>query len=70
MGWTAEGSELKLNKRWHFFTSVLMRLVLVLSQSPVQRGTLRLLVKQPGREADHSPPTSAEVIGLLGAVLN
>jgi hypothetical protein len=33
------------------------------SHPPVQwvRGALSPVVKQPGREADHSPPTSAEV---------
>jgi hypothetical protein len=33
------------------------------TQRPIQwaRGALTLGVKRPGREADHSPPSSAEV---------
>jgi hypothetical protein len=33
------------------------------TQTPMQRvpGALSLEVKRPGREADHSPPSSAEV---------
>jgi hypothetical protein len=39
------------------------RTVLGPTQSPIQRvpGALSLGVKQPRREADHSPPSSAEV---------
>jgi hypothetical protein len=32
-------------------------------------GALSLRVKLPGREADHSPPSSAEVKELSGAIL-
>jgi hypothetical protein len=33
------------------------------TKSPIQwvRGALSLVVKRPGREADHSPPSNAEV---------
>jgi hypothetical protein len=45
-----------------FFT-IASREALGPTQPPIQRlpGTLSLGVKQPGREADHSPPPSAEV---------
>jgi hypothetical protein len=38
-------------------------LILGPSQPPIQRvpGALSLVVRQPGREADHSPPASAKV---------
>jgi hypothetical protein len=37
--------------------------ILIDTQHPIQwvPGTLSLWVKRPGREADHSPPSSAEV---------
>jgi hypothetical protein len=40
------------------------------TQPPIQwvRGALSLRVKRPGREADHSPPNSAEVKEMLGAI--
>jgi hypothetical protein len=42
------------------------------TQSPIQLvpGALSQRVKRQGREADHSPPTSAEVIRLHGEALN
>jgi hypothetical protein len=47
-------------KNFHFFMS--SRLALGLTQPPIQWvvGSLSLGVKRPGREADHSPPTSAK----------
>jgi hypothetical protein len=46
---------------FHFTTA--SRTALGPTQPPVQwvPGALSLGVKQPGREADHSPPSSAEV---------
>jgi hypothetical protein len=46
-----------------FLFSTASRTALGLTQSPIQRipGALFLGVKRPGREADHSPPFSAEV---------
>jgi hypothetical protein len=45
-----------------FFTTV-SRTALELTQPPIQwlPGALSLGVKRPGREADHSPPSGAEV---------
>jgi hypothetical protein len=55
--------------------STASRLVLGPTQSPIQwiPGVLFPGVKRPGREADHSPPSSAEVKnggGVHGVVLN
>jgi len=46
----------------NFFTTA-SRTALGHTQPPIQwvRGTLSLGIKRPGREADHSPPSSAEV---------
>jgi hypothetical protein len=46
-----------------FFFSMSSRPVLVSTQHPIQwePGALSLWVKRPGREADHSTPTSAEI---------
>jgi hypothetical protein len=48
-------------KNFHF--SMLSRLALGPTQPPIQwvPGALSPGVKQPGREADHSPPTSAKI---------
>jgi hypothetical protein len=48
-------------KNFLFFTS--SRPTLGSTQPPIQRvpGALSLAMKQPGHEADHSPPASAEV---------
>jgi hypothetical protein len=42
------------------------------TQPPIQwvTGTLSLGVKRPGREADHSPPSSAEVKECLELYLH
>jgi len=40
------------------------------SKSFTQQGALSLGVKQPGREADHSPPSSAEVKELVELYLH
>jgi hypothetical protein len=56
-----------LNDSWRgpgiFFFSTASRTALAPTQPPIQwvRGALSLGVKRPGREADHSPPSSAEV---------
>jgi hypothetical protein len=46
-----------------YWIYVLHDRVLGPTQPPIQweRGALSLGVKRPGREADHSPPSSAEV---------
>jgi hypothetical protein len=51
-----------------FLYSAASRLALGPSQSPIQwaLGALSPGVKRPGREADHSPPYSAEVFFLVG----
>jgi hypothetical protein len=45
------------------FTTAMSRTALGLTQPPIQwvSGALSLGVKRPWREADHSPPSSAEV---------
>jgi hypothetical protein len=62
-GWTAEGSELSPGKGKVFLLSTSPRPTLGSTQPPIQwvTGTLSQGVKQPGREADHSPLTSAKV---------
>jgi hypothetical protein len=47
----------------NFLLSTLSRPTLVFTQPPIQwvPGALSSRVKRPGRESDHSPPTSAEV---------
>jgi hypothetical protein len=65
-----------------FFFTIASRTALGPTQPPIQwvPGALSLEVKRPGREADHSPPPSAEIknvwsytsspqIRLYGAVL-
>jgi hypothetical protein len=62
----------------NFLFSVLSRLALGLTQPTIQRvpGALSPGVKMPGYEADHSPPTNAEVkkmhspLRLHGIMLN
>jgi hypothetical protein len=46
-----------------FLFTTAFRMALVPTQPPIQwvPGALSLEVKLPGREADHSPPSSAEV---------
>jgi hypothetical protein len=46
-----------------FFVATLSRLALGITQFPIQwvPGALSLGVRRPGREADHLPPSSAEV---------
>jgi hypothetical protein len=63
-----------------FLSSTSSRSVLGATQPPIQwvPGALSLRVKQPEREANHSHPTSAEIVDLYilsyirlhGAVLN
>jgi hypothetical protein len=63
-GWTTEGSEfLSLGKVKNFLLSTSSRPVLGPTQSPIQLvpGAFSPGVKRPGREANHSPPTIAEV---------
>jgi hypothetical protein len=52
-------------KRKIFLFSKVSRLALVSNQSPIQwvLGAVSQEVKRPGREADHSPLSSAKVIG-------
>jgi hypothetical protein len=46
-----------------FFFTTASRTALGLTQPPIQwvPGALSLGIKRPGREADHSPPSNAEV---------
>jgi hypothetical protein len=50
-----------------FIFTTVSRKALGTTQPPIQwvPGALSLRVKQPGREADHSPPSSAEVRNTL-----
>jgi hypothetical protein len=64
MGWMTEGvGALSRGRVKKFSFSMLSRLALGSTQPPIQRvpGTLFPGVKRQGREADSSPPTSAEV---------
>jgi hypothetical protein len=47
----------------NFFFTTVSRMALGPTQPPIQwvPGALSLGIKRPGREADHSPPSSAEV---------
>jgi hypothetical protein len=56
------GAQLKAQGLYLYFTAV-SRPALGPTQPPMQwvQGTLSLGVKRPGREADHSPPSSADV---------
>jgi hypothetical protein len=58
LGYTFVGKELGI-----FLFTTASRTALGPSQPPIQwvKGALSLWVKRPGREADHSPPSSAEV---------
>jgi hypothetical protein len=81
-GWTIGGSS--PGRGWEFFcVPPRPDRLWGLTQPPIQwvPGALSLGVKRPGREADHSPPSSAEVkngrswtstppIGLHGVVLS
>jgi hypothetical protein len=61
-GWTAEGSEFE--SRWSKnFLSISSRPALGSTQPSVQRVMVALSpgLKRQGREADHSPPTTADV---------
>jgi hypothetical protein len=62
-GWTIEGRSSIPGRVKNFLLSAASRLALGPTQLPIQRvpGALSPGVKQPGREADHSPQTSAEV---------
>jgi hypothetical protein len=55
-----------------FFLTTASRTVLGPTQPPLQwvLGALTLGVKRPGREADHSPPSSAEVEECLELYLH
>jgi hypothetical protein len=64
IGWTI--GVLGFDFRWGpgiFLLTTASRTALGPTQPPIQRllGTLSLGVKRPGREADHLPPSSAEV---------
>jgi hypothetical protein len=63
-GWTIGilGFDSRRGLRIFLFTTV-SRTALGPTQPPIQRvpGTVSLGVKRPGREADHTPPSSAEV---------
>jgi hypothetical protein len=57
---------LRFDSRWGlgiFLFTIASRTALGPTQAPIQwvPGALSLEVKWPGREADHSPPSSAEV---------
>jgi hypothetical protein len=59
MGWSLSPGKVK-----NFHLSILSRPALGSTQPPIQwiwRGPLYIRVKQQGREANHSPLTSAEV---------
>jgi hypothetical protein len=64
MGWTIEvlGFDSRRGLGIFLFTTA-SRTALGPTQLPIQwaPGVLSLGVKRPGREADHSPPSSAEV---------
>jgi hypothetical protein len=58
-----ENSWLAKQKVFHIKLSTASRTALGPTQPPIQwvPGAISLGVKRPGREADHSPPSSAEV---------
>jgi hypothetical protein len=63
-GWTAEGvRSLSPGRGRVFLLSTSSRPVLEPTQRPIQwvAGALSPGAKRPGREADHTPPTTAEV---------
>jgi hypothetical protein len=57
------GSRVRFSAVLGIFLFTVSRTVLRPTQPPIQwvPGALSLGVKRPGREADHSPPSSAEV---------
>jgi len=61
-------------RRWLgiFLFTTASRTVLGPTKPPIQwvPGDLSLKVKRPGHEADHSPPSSAEVKGCVGLHLH
>jgi hypothetical protein len=64
MGWTTKGTEFESSYRVkNFLFSTSSRLAVGSTQPPIQwvPGVLSLGVKQPGHEADQSPPKSAKV---------
>jgi hypothetical protein len=63
MGWTTEGSEFKSRYGQEFSPLYIVQTVSGSTQPPIQwvQRALSLRVKQLVREADHSPPGSAEV---------
>jgi hypothetical protein len=67
-GWTTEGSEFVCRWGKNFLFSKSSRLALWFIQPPIQwvPGALSSGLKQQEREADHSPPTSAEVETKVG----
>jgi hypothetical protein len=77
MGWMTEGSPSPSGVK-NFLFSTLSRKALGPTQSPIQwvPGVISPAVEQPGREADHSLPTSAEVkkmwiyMSVHGVVVN
>jgi hypothetical protein len=63
MGWMTKGSEFESQWGKNFLFSKLTRLILVSIEPPIQwiLGDFSREVKRPRREADQSPPASAEV---------
>jgi hypothetical protein len=64
MGWTIGVLEFDSRRRPEIFLfTTASRTALGPTLPPIQRvlGALSLGVKRPGREADHSPPSNAEV---------
>jgi hypothetical protein len=63
MGWTTEGSEFesRLGQEFSLLHVVQPGYRVYLTSYPWVPGALFLGVKQPVREDEHSPPTSAEV---------
>jgi hypothetical protein len=62
MDWTTKGSEFEPGGGKNFYFCMSSRPALLLTGPPIQwvPGTHSSGVKRPGREADYSPPTSAE----------
>jgi hypothetical protein len=63
MGWTIRVLGFDSQQGLGIFLFTMSRTTLEPTQLPIQwvPGALSLGVKQPGREADHSPPTGAEI---------
>jgi hypothetical protein len=73
MGWTI--SVLGSGSRWGlgiFLLTAASRKALGPTQPPIQwvPGAISLVIKGPGREADHSPPSSAEVEECMALYLH